>query len=146
MTTETATTDTTRRSVMVERTGNGRFRVTNQRGGHITIGSGGDGDFSPTELLLAAIGGCTAIDVDVLTARRSEPEAFTVRVDATKLRDDEGNRLTDIDVTFHVRFPDDEGGASASAVLPDVVRRSHDRLCTVGRTVELGTPIATHID
>ena len=80
-----------------------------------------------------------------LTARRSEPDTFSVEVDATKVRDDEGNRLTDIQVTFRITFPDDEGGAAARDVLPDVVRRSHDRLCTVGRTVEAGTHIATRI-
>jgi len=26
------------------------------------------------------------------------------------------------------------------------VQRSHDRLCTVSRTVELGTPVATRIE
>jgi uncharacterized OsmC-like protein len=30
-------------------------------------------------------------------------------------------------------------------VLPEVVRQSHDRLCTVGRTIETGVPIATRI-
>jgi putative redox protein len=145
MTSETTGIDTCQRTVVVERTGSGRFRVANERGGHVVIGSGGDTDFTPTELLLAAIGGCTAIDVDVLTARRSEPDAFAVTVDATKVRDDGGNRLTDIEVTFHITFPDDAGGAEARSVLPEVVRRSHDRLCTVGRTVELGTPIGTRI-
>jgi hypothetical protein len=31
-------------------------------------------------------------------------------------------------------------------VLPDVVKKSHDRLCTVGRTIELGTPVGTRIE
>jgi putative redox protein len=145
MTSEATGIDTSRRTVVVERTGSGRFRVANERGGHVVIGTGGDDDFTPTELLLAAIGGCTAIDVDVLTARRSEPDAFAVTVDATKVRDEDGNRLTDIEVTFHITFPDDAGGAEARGVLPEVVRRSHDRLCTVGRTVEVGTPIGTRI-
>jgi len=26
------------------------------------------------------------------------------------------------------------------------VRKSHDRLCTVGRTVEIGTPIGTRVE
>ncbi len=145
MTSESTSIDSSRRTVVVERTGSGRFRVANERGGHVVIGTGSDDDFTPTELLLAAIGGCTAIDVDVLTARRSEPEAFAVTVDATKVRDEEGNRLTDIEVTLHITFPDDAGGAEARSVLPDVVRRSHDRLCTVGRTVELGTLIGARI-
>jgi putative redox protein len=72
-------------------------------------------------------------------SRRSEPGTFEIRVDADKVRDDNGNRLTDIVVTFDVRFPDGEAGDAARAVLPEPIARSHDRLCTVGRTVELGT-------
>jgi hypothetical protein len=29
--------------------------------------------------------------------------------------------------------------------LPDIVRKSHERLCTVSRTVELGTPVRPRI-
>ena len=139
------TTASAHREVTVERTAPGRFAIINARGGKITVGTGGDADFSPTELLLAAIGACTAIDVDTLTSRRAEPDAFEVRVDATKVRDDDGNRLTDIGVTFQLGFPEGEAGDDARALLPDAVRRSHDRLCTVSRTVEIGTPIATRI-
>jgi putative redox protein len=135
-----------RRTVTVERTAPGVFTVTNTRGGQITFGTGGGTDFTPTELLLAAIGGCTSIDVDILTSRRAEPEEFQVRVDANKVRDDAGNRLTDIEVTFQIRFPAGGPGDDARAILPDVVKKSHDRLCTVGRTVEIGTPIATKIE
>ncbi|HUK67826.1 MAG TPA: OsmC family protein [Streptosporangiaceae bacterium] len=134
------------RSVTVERIANGRFKVSNDRGGEIIIGNGDGADFTPTELLLVAIGGCTAIDVDLLTSRRAEPDAFAVRVDADKVRDAEGNRLTGIEVTFRIRFPHTEGGDTARVILPDVVEKSHDRLCTVGRTVEIGTPVATRID
>ena len=63
--------DSTRRQVSVRRVAPGRFEVANDRGGQITFGTGVDTDFTPTELLLAAIGGCTAIDVDILTSRRS---------------------------------------------------------------------------
>ena len=138
-------TDTNHRSVTVERTSSGRFTISNERDGQITIGTGGDADFTPTELLLAAIAGCTAIDVDIFTTRRSEPERFAVVAEADKIRDGNGNRLTNIDVTFDLAFPDGEGGDAARDLLPDAVQRSHDRLCTVGRTVELGTPIGTKI-
>jgi putative redox protein len=137
--------DTNHRSVTVERTSSGRFTVRSERGGEITIGTGGDTDFTPTELLLAAIGGCTAIDVDIFTTRRAEPESFQVTVDADKIRDGNGNRLTGIVTTFAISFPDGPGGDAARALLPDAVQRSHDRLCTVGRTVELGTPIEPKI-
>jgi putative redox protein len=134
------------RQVTIERTAPGRLIAVNSRGGRLPMGTGGDDDFSPTELLLAAIGGCTAIDVDVVTARRAEPDAFTVVVDAEKIKDDDGNRLTGLTVTFHVRFPDGEAGDAARAVLPDAVQKSHDRWCTVGRTVTVGTPIAAVIE
>ncbi len=137
--------DTNHRNVCVERASSGRFTVRNGRGGEITMGTGGDTDFTPTELLLAAIGGCTAIDVDILTTRRAEPEAFKVSVDADRLRDGNGNRLTDIVTTFELAFPGGPGGDAARALLPGAVQRSHDRLCTVGRTVELGTSIRTEI-
>ena len=133
------------RNVIIERIANGRFTVTNARGGQITFGSGDDAGFTPTELLLAAIGGCTAIDVDILTSRRAEPETFEVLVDADKVRDAGGNHLTGIEVTFRILFPRTGQGDEARALLPDVVKKSHDRLCTVGRTVEIGTPIATRI-
>jgi len=129
----------------VERIAPGVLTVTNTRGGQIRFGTGGGTDFTPTELLLAAIGGCTAIDVDILISRRAEPDSFQVQVEADKIRDDSGNRLTGIQVTFAIEFPAGERGDDARAILPDVVRRSHDRLCTVGRTVEIGTPITATI-
>jgi putative redox protein len=140
------TTDSAHRSVRLERTQNSRYVITNDRGGQISIGSGEGTDFTPVDLLLAGIGGCTAIDVDILTSRRAEPEAFEVVVDAEKVRDAAGNRLTDIVVTFRVTFPEGEAGDKARALLPDAVKKSHERLCTVSRTVELGTPIASRIE
>jgi putative redox protein len=134
------------RTVTVERITRGVFMVTNTRGGQLRFGTGGDTDFTPTELLLAAIAGCTAIDVDILTSRRAEPDRFEVRAGADKVRDAEGNRLTGIVVTFQLAFPGGEDGDQARAILPDAVKKSHDRLCTVGRTVETGTPITTKIE
>ena len=134
------------RRITVERTTAGRFAAANDRGGRISFGTGDGTEFTPTELLLAAIGGCTGIDVDILTSRRAEPESFAIDVAADKIRDDDGNRLTDIVVTFRITFPAGSDGDAARAVLPEAVQRSHDRLCTVGRTVELGTPIATRIE
>jgi putative redox protein len=137
--------DDTHRQVALSRIANSKYVVTNGHGGQITIGTGDGTDFTPVELMLVAIGGCTAVDVDILTSRRAEPSSFTVDVGAEKIREADGNRLTDITVTFRVVFPDGEGGDKARALLPDAVKKSHERLCTVSRTVELGTPITTHI-
>lgn len=138
--------NSSRRAVTIRRDGPGQFIARNERGGEIATGTGDGPDFSPVELLLAAIGGCTAVDVDILTSRRSEPDAFEILVEADKVRDQGGNHLTGIKITFRLAFPATEQGDQARAVLPSAVRRSHDQICTVGRTVELGTPIATRIE
>jgi uncharacterized OsmC-like protein len=139
-------TDDTVRSVEIERTSIGRYVVRNVRGGSITIGTGEDDSFTPVELLLAAIGGCTAIDVDLITSRRAEPSEFVVKVTGDKIRDEAGgNRMDNLRVEFTVRFPDGEAGDAARQALPRAVQMSHDRLCTVSRTVELGTPVSTAI-
>src|SRR5215469_9167359 len=126
------TTGSVHRNVTVRRIANGQFTITNARGGQIAFGNGETG--------------CTAIDVDIVTSRRAEPDSFEVLVDAEKVRDEAGNHLTDIEVTFRIAFPRGTQGDEARAVLPDIVQRSHDRLCTVGRTVEIATPIATRIE
>lgn len=138
--------DGSERSVELVRADKGVYDAVNARGGRLRLSTGDDAHFSPVELLLVAIAGCTAADVDFITAKRAEPDGFVVRARADKARDDAGNHLRDIRVTFDVRFPDDEGGAAARGVLPEAVRRSHDRLCTVSRTVELGTPIEVVVE
>jgi putative redox protein len=134
------------RSVTITRTSAGRYTAVNGRGGVLDFGTGDLDDFTPVELFLTAIGGCTAVDVDILTTRRAEPESFVVQVNGEKVRDDGGSRMEELSVTFRVRFPEGEDGDAARALLPDAMQRSHDRLCTVSRTVELGTPVATRIE
>lgn len=133
-----------RRSVAIERTALGEYRVENQRGGHLTLRTR-DSDFTAVELLLAAIGGCTLIDVDLLCSRRAEPTSLSVEVSGDKIGDETGNHMVNLTVTFRATFPDGEAGDSARDVLPTIVARSHDRLCTVSRTVETATPVRTKI-
>lgn len=135
----------TLRTVEIERTGLDRYTARNVRGGTLNMGGGDDADFSPVELLLAAIGGCTAVDVDHITVKRAEPEKFTVTVSGDKIRDEQGNRMTNLSVEFAITFPEGAAGDAARAVLPKAVEMSHDRLCTVSRTVELGTPVRDHL-
>ncbi|TDU84333.1 putative OsmC-like protein [Kribbella voronezhensis] len=140
--------DDTLRSVHFERTENSKYLVHNVRGGTLSVGSGGetDTDFTPVELLLAAIGACSAIDVDVVVSRRAEPTEFSAVVRGDKIRDPEqGNRMENLAVEFTIRFPEGEAGDKAREALPRAVKMSHDRLCTVSRTVELGTPVHTTV-
>ena len=131
----------THRHVDLTKIGEGRYKATNGRGGVLPIGAGGDPDFTPVELLMAAIAGCSAIDVDLITGKRAAATTFEVSVDAEKVRDESGNHLTDLRVTFEVRFPEGDDGDRAREALPRSIAQSRDRLCTVGRTVQLGAPI-----
>jgi uncharacterized OsmC-like protein len=137
--------DESKRAVSLHRTGSQTYQVRNERGGQISIGSGGDTDFTPVELLLAAIAGCTAIDVDILTSRRAEPTSFDIESSGDKVRDEQGNHMTGIEVSFRVTFPEGEGGDKARALLPEAIRTSHDRPCTVSRTVALGADVTMHV-
>jgi uncharacterized OsmC-like protein len=133
------------RRVELSRLRKARFVARNVRGGVLEFGEGDDEAFSPVELLLAAIAGCTAIDVDYITAKRADADTFDVQVSAVKIRDEHGNRLTDITLSLDVTFPEGEGGDAAREVLPSALQRSHDRLCTVGRTVIVGTPVDAEV-
>ncbi|MFI7576108.1 OsmC family protein [Micromonospora sp. NPDC049497] len=135
--------DDTFRSVEIERTSVGQYVVRNARGGSMSMGAGGDASFTPVELLLAALGGCTAIDVDHITSRRAEPTRFTVDVTGDKIRDETGgNRMQNLRVEFAVTFPAGADGDRAREAVPRSLQQSHERLCTVSRTVELGTPVS----
>lgn len=133
--------DDTWRKIDLERVSAGHYRATNRRGGVLAVGSGGDQDFSPVELLLVALAGCGAVNIDELTGRRAEPDVFAVTSEGHKVRDEGGNHLVDLRVTFDVRFPEGPDGDRAREFLPRAVRQTHDRICTVSRTVELGEPV-----
>lgn len=129
------------RSITLTRHAKGTYEAQNARGGRLTFGDGGTDDFTPVELLLTAMAGCSAVDVDYLTSRLAEPTQFDVAAEAEKLRDEDGNHLGEVTITFTVRFPDGDEGESARERLPDAVAKSRDRLCTVSRTVQLPTPV-----
>jgi uncharacterized OsmC-like protein len=140
------TTEDARRRVTIDRDTTSHYTAMNSRGGTISVGDGSDTAFTPVELLLVAIGGCTAIDVDLVTSRRAEPDSFQVVVEADKVADSGGNHLAGIEVTFRIAFPAGDGGDAARDILPRIAGQSHDRLCTVSRTVERGTPVTSRIE
>jgi len=133
------------RSITLTRTARGEYRADNGRGATLDLGTGDTDRFTPVELLLVAIAGCSAVDVDFLTSRRAEPEAFTATMEGHKAKDERGNHMTGLRLTFDLTFPEGEAGDAARSVVERAIQQSHDRLCTVSRTVELGTPIEVGI-
>ena len=131
----------TLRTVDLTVMGEGRFKATNVRGGVLPIGQGEDPDFTPVELLLAALAGCGAIDLEWVTKKRAPFSSFAARAEGHKVRDEQGTHLVQISVTLDVGFPEGEGGDQAREVVPRTLQQIQDRLCTVGRTVTLGEPV-----
>ncbi len=137
----TETTDETLRFVDLTRMGKERYKATNRRGGVLPISSGDDPDFSPVELLLAALAGCAAVDIDLITGKRVEPTTVEMRTTGHKVRDERGSHLVGLTIHLDVRFPEGEDGDRARDMLPRAIQQTRDRLCTVGRTVAIGEPV-----
>ncbi|MBB6351456.1 OsmC family protein [Nonomuraea muscovyensis] len=123
-------------NVRVERTDDGGFRATNDRGAEVRMGGGDeDGVFTPVELLLAAVGGCNIVTVEPLTAQRGHRLlrlAMTVSADKV-----EPNLLGPVTITYDVELPSKE----ADEVYRAVAQRVHDKYCTVSRTLAEGTEV-----
>jgi uncharacterized OsmC-like protein len=135
--------DDTYRSVSLERTEKCGYVIRNQRGGELVVGTAEGSRFTPIELLLGAIAACGAIDLDLITSKRAEPESLTAEVEGHKIRDELGTRMVDLVVTYDARFPEGEAGDAARAVVPRTIEQIESRLCTVSRTVQVATPVKT---
>ena len=133
--------DETLRHIELTRIGKERYKATNRRGGVLPIGSGDDPDFTPVELLLAALAGCAAVDIDLITGKRVEATTFDLRTTGHKVRDEDGNHLTGLRMSFDVVFPEGPEGDAARERVQGAIEMSRDRLCTVSRTVQLGADV-----
>lgn len=127
-------------SVTLTRTAAGEYDVTNARGGVVHLSSNESTDFGPVELLLAALAGCSAVDVDLVTTRHSDPVQFEAVASGTKVTEG-GNHLEDVEVTFRVRFGDGPEADRARTLIPRALKIAHERDCTVSRSLELPTPV-----
>ncbi|QPK79454.1 OsmC family protein [Corynebacterium lizhenjunii] len=127
-------------AVDVERVGLKHYRATSPSGAQVDYGQG-EGLLTPVELLLAGVAGCAAVDVDVVTARRSEPERFNVHVEGDRVNEDGASRLSAVRVSFDVQFPDTPEGRQAQSMLGRLIEVSHDKDCTASRTVEHPTEV-----
>lgn len=127
--------------VEVRRTGDHSYTATNGRGGSVQIGTDGVPDsFTPGELLLAAIAGCSGLTGEnLLTRRIGDSAEVTVYADRTKAPEDP-KKFASVQVSFDVDLSSiaDEGERGK---LLDAVERAIERSCTVSRSVQESTPI-----
>jgi len=88
----------------------------------------GDGEYpSPVELLLMALGGCTAMDViSILNKKRLKPEEFRVEVEG-KRRDTHPKVFTEIKIRYYFK-----GNLPEKAVQQAIrLRLSMEKYCSV---------------
>jgi uncharacterized OsmC-like protein len=122
--------------VRVSVAGDGSISALGTRGGELLIGTGWEGpNLNPIEMLLAAIGGCAAIDFTTVLARRGHPlSALEIEVRGRRASDE---RLEAIEVRYVL--PED---STVDHDDIEVARRlTADVLCTVSRTVEHSSPV-----
>ncbi|MET0133921.1 MAG: OsmC family protein [Kibdelosporangium sp.] len=125
--------------VQIRRVAPAKFTATNGRGAEITIGRSQDGaDFSPVELLMAALGACAGLSADHVISRRIGEDA-PIDVVVTADKDVEADRLTSVRTAFDLDLS--SLGEADRATLVKLVSRAVERTCTVSHTVEPGTPV-----
>lgn len=91
---------------------------------------------SPVQHLLASIGACALMDVDIIL--RKKRVAFSgLRVECVAQRRDEPypRIFTGVALVFHVE------GDVPQKVFDDVVKLSVDKYCTVAGTLAVGAPV-----
>jgi uncharacterized OsmC-like protein len=106
--------------------------ATNGRGATLCIDPDGLDGFTPVELLLAALGSCGAVDVELLMRKQRDPiEAMDVEVTAHKVE----TRLHDLRVTYAMTGEHDPRKVDRS------LTQTSDNLCTVSRTLRSGAEV-----
>jgi uncharacterized OsmC-like protein len=127
--------------VTVERTDDGGYVARNGRGGEIRFGTSEGADFTPVEMLLAALGGCNIVTVEPLTAQRGHRlTRLAAALEAEKIKP---NRLGPITMTYDVTLPPDD--PEAAPVFRSVAERVHERHCTVSTALREQTTVDVEI-
>lgn len=102
-----------------------------------TEGVGGhEKGFRPMQMMLAAVGACSAIDIiSILKKQRQEIEGFEVVVDADKQHVESYSVYKTIDIHFKIKGKVDIEKAEKAAQL------SHDKYCSVSKALEYSSEI-----
>ena len=127
------------KQVSLRHEGGLRFVATTGSGHDVVIdNAGGNTGPRPTELVLAAIAGCTAMDVvEILAKKRQIVDGYSVQVSGTQ-REKAPNVYTDI-VVVHVV----EGAVETEAVRRSI-ELSATKYCTVSAQIAGGPARISH--
>ena len=110
----------------------GTVVVTNRHGSQITVDLHGKRGLTPLEMLLAALGSCSAVYIVELMRKQRDP-VTPLPVDVEGLKDDQ--RMQWLRVTYHVGAEVDERKFERAR------SKTANDLCTVSRTLTHGCPV-----
>jgi putative redox protein len=89
--------------------------------------------FRPMQLLLAALGSCSAIDIMlILKKQRQQVDGFSIEIEGEREKDVTPSLWKKIAVTFHLKGPLDKDKAQKAATL------SMEKYCSVAETLRRG--------
>ncbi|HTG46110.1 MAG TPA: OsmC family protein [Actinomycetota bacterium] len=110
----------------------GTVTATSRTGHTITIDHEGERGLSPLELLLASLGSCSAVDLEILMRKQRDPIVpFEIEVVGEK----EDARMQWLRVTYTVPAGTDP------TKLERARSKTADDLCSVSRTLARGCPV-----
>jgi putative redox protein len=121
------------------------FEAINEAGKTLTmdagpaIGGHGQG-FSPMQTVLAAIGGCSGIDlISILKKQKQEIESFEMTVDGEREKDAMPAPFTAIHIVYHIKGKVDKDKAQRAADL------SIEKYCSVSKMLENSAKITYEV-
>lgn len=121
------------------------FEATNETGKNLTLDAGpaigGHGQgFSPMQTVLAAIGGCSGIDIiSILKKQKQEIESFEMTVDGTREPGAVPAPFTAIHIIYHIKGNVDKEKAQRAADL------SIEKYCSVSIMLEKSAKITYEV-
>ena len=129
------------RTVTLERTGKARYVVRNQRGGQLEVGTADRRPVHAGGVVPRRSRGCGAIDLDLITSKRAEPEQLRGRSEGYKIRDELRQPTGRAPRDLRSDLSSDRGRRRGRSIVPRTLEQIEQRLCTVSRTVSTGTPV-----
>lgn len=129
--------------IEIVHTGHRQWTAHNGRGAEVRMAAAddeaGQPSFTPAELLLAALGGCSGLVID-RTARAVDHDDLRIVVESVSTPKDDG-RIGTVRVSYELDIPEDANGGRAAEVFARGVRLTHEQYCKVSRTVEHGARV-----
>ncbi len=119
---------------------NYKMTATNESGNTVLMDAskdigGEESAFRPMQLLLAALGGCSTIDiVMILKKQRQKIDALEVEIEADRIKVGEASIFKNIHLIFKAK------GVIKPEKLEQAIKLSLDKYCSVAKTLE---PTAT---